>query len=138
MTAQFTRRAAVLAVAGLCVAVSADAQTIAPKNSDPLTTELPGIVLPVARNGALVSFLFCAIIIQVRDAQSTVFFREHHFLLRDAITRIASRAPIPAGAEYGSFDRVAITRVVLRAIAAIRPSAQVVRITAADAAFMRN
>jgi hypothetical protein len=109
-----------------------------PQNADPLTTELNNIVLPVVRTGAPVSFLFCVIIIQVRDAASTFYFRENHFLLRDAITRIVSRSPIPAGLEPNSFDRVAVTRVVLRAIQAVRPSAQVVRITVTNADFMRN
>jgi hypothetical protein len=138
MNTPFSRRQALAFLTAALLPTTVLAQVPAPKNSDPLTAEIGGMVLPVARDGALVTFLFCAIVIEVRDAQSTLFFRENHFLLRDAIVRIASRNPIPAGPTPGSFDRVAITRVVLRAIQAIRPSAQVVRITAADAAFMRN
>jgi hypothetical protein len=133
-----SRRLALGLLASATMPSQALAQEGDAKNADPLTTELTGVVLPVARNGALVSFLFCAIIIQVRDAPSTLYFRENHFLLRDAIVRIASRSPIPAGPTPGSFDRVAVTSVVLRAIAALRPSAQVVRVTTANAAFMRN
>jgi hypothetical protein len=138
MTIAPNRRTAILAALRLALPVGALAQETAPQNSDPLTTELTNIVLPVVRSGAPVTFLFCAIIIQVRDAASTFYFRENHFLLRDAITRIASRSPIPAGITPGSFDRVAVTRVVLRAIAAIRPAAQVVRVTVTNADFMRN
>jgi hypothetical protein len=138
MTKHLSRRSALIVVSSALLPALANAQVNTPRNSDPLTAEITGVVLPVARDGVLVSFLFCAIVIQVRDAASTLFFRENHFLLRDAIVRIASRSPIPAGPTPESFDRVAITRVVLRAIQAIRPNAQVVRITAADAAFMRN
>jgi hypothetical protein len=138
MTLNLTRRTALLTLAGSVAPAIATAQGADPKNGDPLTTELTGVVLPVVRPGESVTFLFCALIIQVRDSASTFYFRENHFLLRDAITRIASRSPIPAGPTLGSFDRVAVTRVVLRAIAAIRPSAQVVRVTVTNADFMRN
>jgi hypothetical protein len=138
MIRPLTRRSALCFAIGLAVPSVALAQEQSPQNADPLTTELTNVVLPIVRPGAPATFLFCAIVIQVRDAGSTLYFRENHFLLRDAITRIASRSPIPAGSTPGSFDRVAVTRVVLRAIQALRPSAQVVRITVTNAAFMRN
>jgi hypothetical protein len=138
MTFDLNRRTALLAFTYAALPAAALAQESDPKSPDPLTTVLTGVVLPVVRPSAPATFLFCALIIQVRDSASSFYFRENHFLLRDAIVRIASRSPIPAGAEPRSFDRVAITRVVLRAIQAVRPSAQVVRITVTDADFMRN
>jgi hypothetical protein len=143
MTHSLSRRATILGLAGLGLAgfsvpIRASGAEGEATNVDPLTFELTGVALPVVNNRALVSYLFCAVLIQVRDTASTFYFRENQFLLRDAIVRIGSRSPIPVGPTPGSFDRVAITRVVLRAVAAVRPSAQVVRVTVTDADFMRN
>jgi hypothetical protein len=138
MTDSLSRRATILGLAGLSVpfeVIGAEGETT---NVDPLTFELTGVALPVVNNTALVSYLFCAVLIQVRDTATTFYFRENQYLLRDAIVRIGSRSPIPLGPTPRSFDRVAITRVVLRAVAAVRPSAQVVRVTVTDADFMRN
>jgi hypothetical protein len=114
------------------------AQEGEPKTGDPLTVELSGIALPVVRNNVLVNYVFGVINIQMGDGASTFFLRENSYLLRDAIVRIVSRAPIPAGPTAKSFDRVAVTRVVLQAIQTIRPNARVARVTVLDAAFMRN
>jgi hypothetical protein len=142
MTQFLSRRTALIFASAFAVPsalpILALAKEDGSKAVDPLSSELTNVVLPVVRAGAPVTFLFCAIKIQVSDSGSTFFFRENHFLLRDAITRIASRSPIPAGPTPNSFDRVAITRVVLRAIQAVRPSAQVVRITVTSSDFMRN
>jgi hypothetical protein len=134
----FDRRTIFLALGTLALPVAASAQDKGAKTGDPLTVELSGVALPVVRNGALVNYLFGVINIQMGDAGSTFFLRENSYLLRDAIVRIASRAPIPVGPTPGSFDRVAVTRVVLQAIQAVRPNARVVRVTVLEAAFMRN
>lgn len=138
MIPNFRRRDVLIALSCVSMPTFADAQVEDAKAADPLKTELTGVVLPVVRENAPVTYLFCVIVIQLRDAASAFYFRENHFLLRDAITRIVSRSPIPAGATPSSFDRVAVTRVVLRAIQAVRPSTQVVRVTVANPDFMRN
>jgi hypothetical protein len=133
-----TRRAFVLTIATLTAPSFVLAQGTTPETGDPLTVELSGIALPVVSNNVFVNYLFGTIKIQMGDAGSTFFLRENSFLLRDAIIKIASRAPIPMGPTRGSFDRVAVTRIVLQAIQAVRPSARVVRVTVESAAFMRN
>jgi hypothetical protein len=138
MTDSFSRRATILGLAGFSVPFGANGEEADKTNVDPLTFELTGVTLPVVNNTALVSYLFCAVVIQVRDTATTFYFRENQYLLRDAIVRIGSRSPIPLGPTPRSFDRVAVTRVVLRAVAAIRPSAQVARVTVTNADFMRN
>jgi hypothetical protein len=138
MRLNFTRRSAILTLGTVCLPAATMAQVPLPKSSDPLTVELSGVALPVVRGGVLVNYLFGVIKIQLIDASSTFFLRENSYLLRDAIIRIASRSPIPAGPNANSFDRVAVTRVVLQAIQATRPAARVVRVTVEDAAFMRN
>lgn len=107
-------------------------------SGDPLTVELTGIGLPVVRNGVHINYLFGVINIKLGDMGSTLFLRENSYLLRDAIIKIASRAPIPEGPTPKSFDRVAITRVVLQAIQAVRPNARVIQVTVLEAAFMRS
>lgn len=138
MVQPITRRNLALSLAALAVPGVGFAQVPGLNSSDPLTVELVGIALPVVRGNVLVNYLFGVIKIQVSDAASTFFLREQSYLLRDAIIRTASRMPIPAGATPGSFDRVAVTRVVIAAIQAIRPNTRVVRVTVLDAAFMRN
>ena len=138
MVPQLTRRAVVATAAIIAIPSAVIAQEGSLKGGDPLTVELTGIALPMVRNGVLVNYLFGVIKIQVNDIASTFFLREQSYLLRDAIIRIASRSPIPTGPTPQSFDRVAVTRVVLLAIRAVRPGARVVRVTVEDAAFMRN
>jgi hypothetical protein len=108
------------------------------KTSDPLSVELTGVVLPLANGQALVSYLFCVILIQMGDAASAFYFRENQFLLRDALVRIGSRSPIPVGAAPNTYDRVAVTRLVQRAVAAIRPSTRLVRVSVVQGEFMRR
>jgi hypothetical protein len=138
MIAKDTRRTTIIVLAALFVPTLADAQVPALKSSNPLSVELSGVALPVTRNGVLVNYLFGVINIQMGDSASTFFLRENSYLLRDAIVRIASRSPIPTGPTPGSFDRVAVTGVVVRAVQAVRPNARVVRVTVEDAALMRN
>lgn len=138
MTYATTRRTAALALFAFAAPKRAIAQAAEANSGDPLTVEVSAVVLPVVRGTALVNYLFGVIQIQMADAASTFFLREQSYLLRDAIIRIASRAPIPAGSTPKSFDRVAVTRVVLQAIQSVRPSARVVRVTVLGAAFMRN
>jgi hypothetical protein len=108
------------------------------KTSDPLSVELTGVVLPLANGNALVSYLFCVILIQMRDASSAFFFRENHFLLRDALVRIGARSPVPVGSRPQTYDRNAVIALVRRAVVAIRPSTQIESINVLQAEFMRR
>jgi hypothetical protein len=140
MTYSFNRRNALIALSACLIGFPAvsSAQEEGKETGDPLTVELPSMALPIVKDGQLTNYLFCVIQIQVSDASSAFFFREQSYLLRDAIIRIASRMPVPAGATPRSFDRVAVTRIVMQAVSGVRPSTRLVRVTALDPAFMRN
>lgn len=138
MTLKHNRRTTLTAFALLLVPSVIGAQVPVLKSSNPLSVELGGVALPVTCNGVLVNYVFGVINIQMGDGASTFFLRENSYLLRDAIIRIVSRSPIPVGPTPRSFDRVAVTAVVVRAVQAIRPNARVVRVTVEDAALMRN
>jgi hypothetical protein len=136
MTCQMTRRRALFSLPALAVPTLALGQSEG-EAGDPFTVEINSITLPLVSSGALVNFLFCAVIVKVSDTSSAIFLREQSYLLRDAMIKIASRTPIPVIDTRQSFDRVAVTRLVLQAMQAIRPSIRVVRVTVANPAFMR-
>jgi hypothetical protein len=138
MAHEILRRSLLMTLAAFSLPARALAQEVGEETGDPLTVELSGLALPVTTNGIMTNYLFGTIQIQVSDASSAFFFRERSYLLRDAIIRIASRAPIPAGPTPRSFDRVAVTRIVMQAVSAIRPTTRLTRVTVLDPAFMRN
>jgi len=133
-----TRRNALIMLAVLTIPSTLEAAGSKSSTGDPLTVELSSIALPVVRNGMSIDYVFGTIKIELGDAPSTLFLRERSYLLRDAIVRLGARAPIPAGSTPQSFDRVAVTRLVLQAIKAVRPEARVKRVTVEDAAFVRS
>jgi hypothetical protein len=142
MMFELSRRSYLIALAAF-VAPSAlyaakPAGKSAAKTGDPLTVELSTIPLPIIRQGVLSNYVLGTIKIELSDTPSTLLLREQSYLLRDAIVRIGSRSPIPAGPTPDSFDRVAVTRLVLEAIKAVRPEARVKRVTVEGAAFMRK
>jgi hypothetical protein len=138
MTSRFSRRTLLLSLGATMASGKALAQKSDSMVGDPLTLGLTGVSFPVVRGLVLVNYVFGVLKIQVADSGSTFALREHSFLLRDAIIRIASRSPIPAGPTPASFDRVAVTSVVLRAVQAVRPNTRVTRVTLEEAAFMRT
>jgi hypothetical protein len=138
MTIKITRRHAALSLSALGLPTVTLGQNAQPSSGELLTVELTGMALPVVQGELLINYLFCVIKIQMADGASTFYLREHSHVLRDAIVKFASKMPIPAGANRNSFDRVAVTRVVLRAVQTIRPTARVVLVTVLDPAFMRN
>lgn len=138
MRIRTTRRLALGGLASLLISSVSHAQDGKGKAGTPLTVDLPTVAMPLTRNGVLVNYLFGTIQIQVGDAASTFFLRENSFLLRDAIVRVASRTPVPEGLSPRSFDRVAVTRIVMQALHTIRPSTRLVRVTVLNPVFMRN
>ncbi len=134
----YNRRTVLLSFCAIALPHHAHSQEGVKDSGDPLSVEITSVALPVTSNGVLTNYLFCVIQLRVADASSAFFFREQSYLLRDAIVRIASRMPVPAGTEPKSFDRVAVTRIVMQAVSAIRPSARLTRVTVLEPAFMRN
>jgi len=121
--------------------VSTSAQAAEGKSEEagePLVAELVNVVLPVARNGALVNYLFVTLKIRMTDLDAATFVREQHFLVRDGITRATGRNPIPEGKGPNTYDQAAIVRVVTQVVNSLKPGLRVTRVTLEQVAFMRR
>lgn len=105
---------------------------------EPLVAELINVVLPVARNGALVNYLFVTLKIRMTDLNAATFVREQHFLVRDGITRATGRNPIPEGKGPNTYDQAAIVRVVTQVVTSLKPGLRVTRVSLEQVAFMRR
>jgi hypothetical protein len=120
------RRSLCLALAsGLTAALAGHSQVLgAEKEKQPvssLSVEIPGLVMPVARNGNLINYLFVIVRVEVGDSGSADFLRQKHFLVRDAVVKVASKSPLREGAQRGTYDMASLRRVVDIAIKALRP-----------------
>jgi flagellar basal body-associated protein FliL len=109
----------------------------APDTMDLARLELSTIALPIVQDGRLTNYVFGAIQIQVSDIRSADALRAQSFLLRDAIVRIGSRQPVAALPKPDNFDRVDVTRIVLKAVQSVRPGTKVTKVTFLNAALMR-
>lgn len=105
---------------------------------EPLVAELINVVLPIARNGALVNYLFVTLKIRMSDLNAATFVREQHFLVRDGITRATGRNPIPEGKGPNTFDQAAIVRIVTQVVTSLKPGLRVTRVSLEQVAFMRR
>ncbi|WP_133245716.1 hypothetical protein [Candidatus Phycosocius bacilliformis] len=118
--------------------MSAAAEEKKEEAGEPLVAELTNVVLPLARDGALVNYLFVTLKIRMSDLNAAAFVREQHFLVRDGITRASSRSPIPIGKSPGTFDTAAVVRLVTSVVNGLKPGLRVVRVSLEQAAFMRR
>ena len=126
-------------LAPLIAPASAEAAEGKPEEAgEPLVAELINVVLPIARNGALVNYLFVTLKIRMTDLNAATFVREQHFLVRDGITRATGRNPIPEGKGPNTFDQAAIVRVVTQVVTAMKPGLRVTRVSLEQVAFMRR
>lgn len=105
---------------------------------EPLVAELTNVVLPIARNGALVNYVFVTLKIRMADLNAATFVREQHFLVRDGLTRATGRDPIPEGKGPNTYDQAAIVRVVTQVVSGIKPGLRVLRVSLEQVAFMRR
>ncbi len=106
--------------------------------ADPLLVELTNLVLPVARNGQLMNYMFVVVKVQALDLASATFVREQHFIVRDAITRAASRNPVVPGASARTYDAASVNRMLMAAVVQSKPGLRIARVYVFSAAFMRN
>jgi hypothetical protein len=105
---------------------------------EPLVAELTNVVLPIARNGALVNYVFVTLKIRMSDLNAATYVREQHFYVRDGITRATGRNPIPEGKGPNTYDQAAIIKVVTQVVAGIKPGLRVSRVSLEQVAFMRR
>lgn len=142
-----TRRSTLLLSAAASAAVFGTflaprrAQAAEPKKEEagePLVAELTNVVLPIARNGALVNYVFVTLKIRMSDLNAATFVREQHFLVRDGVTRATGRNPIPEGKGPNTYDQAAIVKVVTQVVSGLKPGLRVTRVSLEQVAFMRR
>jgi hypothetical protein len=105
---------------------------------DTLNVELPGIILPVAQGRVLRDYLFLTLVVRAGDFPTSEFLRQRHFIVRDALVRGVSVAPIQAGARPGTYDQPGMLAQLTAIIARSGPRLRIVSVTVKDAQFMRG
>ena len=100
--------------------------------------EMGNIVMPVARNGALVSYILVTFSVRMQDVAAADYVRQQHFLVRDAVTRQTSRNPIPAGNGPNTYDAGAVSRAIATAITSTKPGLRVMKVQVTHVEFMRG
>ncbi|KAF0186427.1 MAG: hypothetical protein FD163_1095 [Hyphomonadaceae bacterium] len=117
------------------------AQASAPKKegamANPLSVEITGIVVPVARNRRLVNYAFMSIMVYTADDRSANLVRANMFLVKDAIVRATSRAPIVEDRSAAGFDVMAFARQLYPVVQSSIVGARITRIEIRDPEMMR-
>jgi len=85
--------------------------------------ELSALVLPVARDNRLVSYIFVSVRIDSADGKDLWDLRNRSHFLRDAVLRASHREPL-APEKDGSVSKAAVTALVLKAAQAHDASAK--------------
>lgn len=120
---------------------TAPAQASAPKKegamANPLSVEVTGIVVPVARNRRLVNYAFMSVMIYTADDRSANLVRANMFLIKDAIVRATSRAPITQDNSAARFDTTAFARQIYPVIQSSIPGIRVSRVEIKSPEMMR-
>ncbi len=106
--------------------------------ADRSNLEMGNIVMPVARNGALVSYILVTFSARMQDVPAADYVRQQHFLVRDAVTRQTARNPIPAGNGPRTYDAGAVGRAIATAITSIKPGLRVMKVQVTHVEFMRG
>jgi hypothetical protein len=106
--------------------------------ADRSNLEMGYVVMPVARDGMLVNYIFITFNVRMQDVAAADFVREQHFLVRDALTKMTSRNPIPAGKGPNTYDAGAVSRSIAAAITSIKPGLRVLKVQITRVEFMRR
>lgn len=106
--------------------------------SNPLTVEIPGIVVPIVNGKRLVNYCFMTIIVHGADDKSATNIRNNQFLVKDAISRATSKSPIPVLPQASIFDANTFVRTVMPAIAQAFPGTRINKIEVQNAQMMKH
>ena len=137
---RFARSAVALAAAsaGVLAAPARAAEDKKASPGDTLNVDMPGVIVPVAADGALRDYLFLTLEFRAGDFATAEFLRQRAFLVRDAIVRATSRAPAAAGPTRNSYDQPALLRTIAAAAASTGPRLRINAVRVAQAGFMRG
>ncbi|MBN8647848.1 MAG: hypothetical protein J0L55_07820 [Caulobacterales bacterium] len=106
--------------------------------SNPLTVEIPGIVVPIVNGKRLVNYCFMTIVVHGADDKSATNIRNNQFLVKDAISRATSKSPIPVLPQASIFDANTFVRTVMPAIAQAFPGTRINKIEVQNAQMMKR
>lgn len=106
--------------------------------SNPLTVEVQGVVVPVANGRRLVNYAFMTLIIYAADDKSANLIRNNQFLVKDAIVRATSKAPVPVANPSNSFNGPVFGKTMIPVIMGSIAGTRVVRIDVVNAQMMRR
>jgi hypothetical protein len=116
-------------------------QAAAPKKegamANPLSVEITGIVVPVTRNRRLVNYAFMSVMIYTSDDRSANLVRTNMFLVKDAIGRATSRAPIVEDRSAARFDVMGFARQIYPVVQSAIPGIRVTRVEVKSPEMMR-
>lgn len=136
-----TRRALGGAVLGAAAAAACAAPVLAAetKTGEVVSNhvDLPSLVLPVARDGRLLTYLFVQARVHFADSRSAEQIRNHQFFARDAVVRATGRTHIMPGNRPETFDARGVQQLIATAVASCMPGIRVARVELRATAFMR-
>jgi hypothetical protein len=139
---QATRRA--LGAAGLAAAaglagLSSPAGAEEAKKDAPVSNhvDLPSLVLPIAQDGRLITYLFVQARVHFADSRSADQIRTHQFFARDAVIRATARTHVAPGTGPRTYDAAGVQRLIATAVASSMPNTRVARVELRAAEFMR-
>ena len=106
--------------------------------SNPLTVEIPGVVVPIANGRRLANYVFLTIVVTSADDRGANILRNNMMLVKDAIVREASRSPIPLRNPSNYFDKADFSRKFLPVVGGALIGVKVTRIDVLDVQFMKR
>lgn len=106
--------------------------------SNPLTVEIPGIVVPIVNGKRLVNYCFMTIVVHGADDKSATNIRNNQFLVKDAISRATSKNPIPVLPQASIFDANTFVKTILPAISQAFPGTRINKIEVQNAQMMKH
>jgi hypothetical protein len=130
--------AGLLAAAGLA-GLASPAAAEEPKKGEPVSNhvDLPSLVLPIAQDGRLITYLFVQARAHFADSRSADQIRSNQFFARDAVIRATARTHVAPGSGPRTFDAASVQRLIATAVASSMPNTRVARIELRSAEFMR-
>lgn len=105
---------------------------------DTLNVELPNIILPVARGGVLMNYVFLTLEIRAGDFATSEFLRQRHFIVRDAVLKAASASPVAPGATRNSVDEASLIPFLTGIISRSGPRLRIASLRIKRAEYMRG
>ena len=106
--------------------------------SNPLTVEVPGIVVPIVNGKRLVNYCFMTIVVHGADDKSATNIRNNQFLVKDAISRATSKNPIPVLPQASIFDANTFVKIIYPALLQAFPGTRITKIEVQNAQMMKH